>query len=913
MVKHPSTMDDEFLTYDDEQANAMATDPPETGEVRDEPREEGPTEVVEEALQKIGQILVPSKKEADLVDTDWFKIEDQLERLEGMHLGLHAKKTLMDLANARPRFSAMVNSFLGFNPSRRCLYTPGLFWGCLKHKRPFLEMTWKVVLFVLLLFISKSYASDCDSETNTTYNDGLATMHTSVVNYKTQLYTEQIDLKPLYDLENNLESRINSVELSKMDFNDSPLQCGSSPVTPTDLLTIGRILFDNNQFSGVFVAPLKCNPRYSVLASMKPIGRYARKEIAASNSSRPIFCSYFPTPLQQVQMLASNDRSTYIQELGNGNPLDVYVTLLKTHLVNPDNNEQCVFLGDMDKTAADKVVIGKDFGIYECLELCYSVRHGTDDNYGCEAASYDIIHSTCYLFKQYDKDAVDYLLDYGPVDSDLHNGYYTINWIGTCLSDEINYLRPTIAVGDTMYNVIDICEYVVPDDRIDLRKDMLGKITDGAKGMATEMLSHLRNLTRAINSKYSVSERFERSAENIDWMAGLNTGKSVYQTIKQISEITKMGINTWKSFNSVEDRPGFNNANMLQRVSSNLKTRGQSSNIFKFDENKMHRATNQLELFANQYANLLNGTVAKVDIKTLFADFLKIKAWVLKLLKNPIPLTVKLNNTRDYLYSPAVIRQNMKNILYRRFMRIEPESKDMNNLLLASFPVSPSTYKEENFRSSFGPVTNWKKCLLGNEETCKVVKGKTVNEITTLSHGDKFDSTIVAINRDEFQLIVMCNHQKAYFKKHFGYTVTSIPPNCKLVIDNETVVESQKGNHSPCNFEILFADGSTYPKANPPTAMEMLRDTVESSKKAFIISIAGIILALFVYFRFFYLWQRRHDIPNVVLTKVKKIYQKDDQSVMEVSRPITDGEETEHIYSEVSVRASPKTGREYKV
>ena len=48
-------------------------------------------------------------------------------------------------------------------------------------------------------------------------------------------------------------------------------------------------------------------------------------------------------------------------------------------------------------------------------------------------------------------------------------------------------------------------------------------------------------------------------------------------------------------------------------------------------------------------------------------------------------------------------------------------------------------------------------------------------------------------------------------------------------------------------------------------------------------------------------------------TNPLEIYQKDDQSIMEVTRPITDGEETEHIYSEVSVRASPKTGREYKV
>ena len=905
---------DDLLNVGDDDSDLVAG-PSEQGELREEAEEKKPGEVVAEALQEMSKVLLPAKKESALDETELRVVVDQLEKIDGQYLGMNAKKTLLDLTNTMPRLSSMIGPMLGFRPSRRSLYTPGIFWGCLKHKRGFLESIWKVIFLHLMIGIGVVRANDCESETNTSYSDGYATMHTGVRNYKTQLFTEQIDLKPLRDLEINLENRVNSVELSKMSFNDPPLQCDHNPVSPTDLLKIGKTLFNNNQYAGVFIAPISCNQRYSVIASMSPIGMYARKSVAISNTSLPIYCSYFPTSLQQVQMLASNDRSNNVPSLGQRNPMNIYMTLIKHHLVNPDTGESCVFLGNINREGADSVVIGKDIGIYECLELCYSIQRGNDSRYACELGSYDLLSSTCYMTGRYNSEEVDYLLDYSPTPGDFSNGYYTVNWMGKCLSKEINYEKPTIVVGDELYNVADVCEYLIPEDRIELKNKMLGKITDGAEVLVSEILKSLRNLTGNIIAKYSIVNRHQRSTDNVNWMAGLNTGKSVLGMIKQISEITKLGMRTWQSFNTVEQRPGFNNANLLHRVSSSLKSRGQSANVFKYNENGMHKMTNQLELFANQYSNLLNGTVAKVDIKRLHADFLKIKSWIIKLLKDPLPLTVKLSNTRDYLYSPAVMKHHLKNVLYRRFLRIEPDKKDMNNMLLARFPVSPETYKEENFRSSFGPVINWKNCLSGNEKTCRVVKGKTNKEITTLSHGDQFDSTLVAVNRKEFQLIAVCNHQNTYFKRHSGYTVALVPPSCKLVVDNETVVEPRKANNSPCGFRILFTDDQVYPKSSPPSIMEMIKSNIEASRQALLFSIAGITLALIIYFRSCCLFQRRHRIPDVVLTKVRKLIKKEDNdesAIKEISRPLADGEDGEpEFVVETAVRSSPRRGNEY--
>ena len=853
--------------------------------------------VVEKAIQEATKLI--ATKDAKLTDQELDGLTDHLEIVDDKFLGLKDQTALMDLAHGKPRVLAMITMVLGLMPNRRNLFLPGLLWACMSHSKVFLEKLWKVILIIVLLRIPFCDAG-CQTDANITYNEGKAVLHTAVMNYKTQLFTEEISLQPFTDLKNNLQKRVESVALSEGNIDDPPLQCNDIPSSPTDLLQVGKILNENHQFYGIFITPMSCNRRYTVIATLNPIGRYRREAIKAVNNSIPVYCSYYPSNTQQLHMLTAGNRDLNVPNFDN-NPLDIYVKFIRQGMSNPDTNENCTFLGELsdDVGQPDNMVIQTATGLHECIELCNSIRYGQLRK-NCKIASFDVLTSSCRISDIFDEGKLPEYVEYEP--SIAVRNHYIINFVGKCLAKSIDYTTPDLMVGKNVAEASNICEYLLPEYREGLHKKSIGKITDGAKQVAIQMLGDLNNLTRLMENKYGVFDRYRRSTDTFNWNSNYNAGKSVLRLIQQISEVTKLGIDTWQNFATADQRPGFNNANLLQRMSSGLRSRGQQAKVFDFKTWPVSK--NKLEIFGHQYAKLLNNSIAKVDIKRLYADFTMIRKWVLNLLDRPIPITVDLNQTKNFLYTPVVVKKNFGNTLVRRFLRILPDKQDLNNLLFAQFPTSAETYKEENFKSSFGPSNQWENCLSGDETSCKVVKGRTKQEITILPYGDRFDSSLVAINRDSFQLIVMCNEQDIYFKKHTGYTVVLNPPNCRLTVDNVTYVEQVSGSHSSCKFRILYSADVTYPSNSPPSLIMLIKENMKFSYKAFIFSLLGIGMVSLLYFNYCYKIQRRQRWSYNVAHTMKKVMAKENKEVpMEISRPI----EPEDDYVQLEIVSTPTT------
>ena len=904
--------ENDLLDLPDDDSDQMLVEE-ESGELKEEANTSkasfSTSPLVEKAIAESSKI-VSSSKEAKMTEAEMENLVEQLEVLDDKFMGLQDQKILMDLASGKPRLLAMVTTILGFMPLRRGLFLPGLIWACLTHAKEFYGKMWKVILISVIFGFSLCEAGNCQSDTNITYNAGKAVLHTSVMKYQTQLFTEEIDLTPFAKLRNNLQKRVESVALSVGNSDDPPLQCDEAPMSPTNLLHVGKILNNNHQFDGIYVTPIECNRRYTIVATTRPIGRYHREAIQANNDSVPIFCSYFPSNIQKIHMLAATSRDLNVPIFKN-NPLTIFMNFMKQDMINPDTQNNCAFLGQL-QSESDSAVIKTGTGMHECIELCHSLQHGTVRK-SCAAASFNILESTCEIRDEIDEYSAQYLNDNPP--SPAYAEHYVINFRGKCLSRNIDYTRPEVMIGSVFANVANVCEYLLPEYRAGLKNKLIGKITDGAKQLAIKMLAELRNLTGSIENKYGVIDRYRRSTDGFNWNSGYNSGKSFIRMIQQISEATKLGIKTWKSFSAADQRPGFNNANLLQRMSSGLKSRGQQADVFEFNQNKWPRIINKLDVFNNQYSRLLNNSIAKVDIKRLYSDFTKVRKWVLDLLAKPVPISVDLNQTKNYLYSPIVIKRNSGNTLFRRFLRILPDKKDLNNLLFAQFPTTAETYKQDNFKSSFGPSNQWENCLSGDESSCKVIHGKTKQDVTILPYGDQFDSSLVAINRKSFQLIVSCNEQNTYFKRHTGYTVALIPPNCKVVIDNSTWIEPVPGSVSACAFKILFSVEIAYPSNSPPSLLVMIKENMRFSYIAFICSIFGITLISIVYLNYCYKIQRRQSWPNTFSSRLKRSVnkKKDNVKQLNISRPMKE-EVEEEIPLPMEVITTPAAsirGREF--